>query len=265
MRWLLLAMLAGCDFERGGGAVPGDGPDAAPPKDTPDAPDAPPSQVCLGDGEFRICVDEPTMPFSVGATNPTIDTDADPPECTFVSQPDRPSLCVIAATTITIDDSILFVTGSHPLVLLARDTIRIGRGVDVSSHQMGPATGAGFDSAACDASGNGGNDNNGGDGGAGGSFGSVGGNGGAAGGTSQGPSAGAVTTPALFLRGGCKGGNGGNGNGGGTGGAGNHGGGAVLLLAGQSIAIDGFVNASGGGGGRGLNSKGGGGGRARAA
>jgi hypothetical protein len=263
--WILDAMVAlvalvGCRFELRVSATGDAGDlDARDARDARDAPDAPPGQLCLGDGAFRVCVDTPTTPYEVqGTANTGIDTDANPPECTFVAAANGPSLCVLAATTITISDNVLFARGAHPLVLFASETITIGKGVDVGSHQSGQALGAGADSTACVAGGGAGSDNNGGDGGAGGSFGTKGGDGGAGGGTATGDRAGA-TSAATFLRGGCPGDAGGDG-GNNTGGAGNHGGGAVLLLAGTGITITGFVNASGGGGNAGQASKGGGGG-----
>jgi hypothetical protein len=222
-------------------------------------PDAPPGALCLGAGEFRVCVPPPTQPFAVtGATNTGLDTDDPNSGCTPVSQGTRPDLCVIAATTITIDANILFAQGSHPFVLFAADTIQIGSGVDVGSHAQGQALGAGADSAACNPSTDGGSDVNGAGGGGGGSLGSKGGNGGDSDGANGGAAA-VASPPSPFLRGGCRGADGGDGSTG-SGGAGFHGGGAVLLLAGTSISIAGFVNASGGGGTRGIGSKGGGGG-----
>ena len=266
MRWMVCLVVAGCSFnplaqalDARRGDTPGSNGDARATPDGPGAPDAPAGTSCLGAGAFRVCVPTPTLPYAVhGVTNTGIDTDATGTPCTFVTPASGPTWCVVAGTTITIDEDILFGSGSHPLVLFATDTIEIGRGVDVGSHATGQAHGAGADSALCSAGSGAGSGGGGGAGGAGGSFGTKGGNGGAGGGTSNGDTAG-QTTPADTLRGGCPGDDGGNG-GGSTGGGGNHGGGAVLLLAGSSITITGYVNASGGGGGGGRASKGGGGG-----
>ena len=252
MRCAMALVLAGCSFGPARGTIDatgGDGP----------AIDAVADQVCLGSGAFEVCVPRPTSSYDVtGGSNTAIDTDAGPVECTFVAQDTRPTLCVIAATTIAIDAGTLFVSGSHPVVLFATDAIHVGSGVDVGSHQSGQAVGAGADATACTPGGGAGNDSNGGDGGAGGSFGTTGGNGGAGGGTSNGDAAGG-TSAADVLRGGCAGDGGGDG-GSGKGGNGDHGGGAILLLAGNAITITGFVDASGGGGNGGKKGGGGGGG-----
>src|SRR5262249_21259272 len=160
----------------------------------------------------------PTMPFAVhGTTNTGVDTDATTTPCIFVAQSNRPSLCVLAATTITIDDNTLFISGTHPAVLFATDAIEIGHGVDVGSHANGQAHGAGADSTGGSPAGGAASNVTGGGGGAGGSFGSAGGDGGAGGGTSTGDTAG-LPTSADVLRGGCPGDNGGNGTGGAGGG-----------------------------------------------
>src|SRR5262245_14513785 len=128
VRALLGIVLAGCGFQghHGVGVVDaaGDAPGDAAPDTAPDAPDAPEGQTCLGDGAFRICVPTPTRPFAVqGTANTGIDTDANPAACIYVTQDGRPTACVIAATTITIDDNILFVSGGHPAVLFATESI----------------------------------------------------------------------------------------------------------------------------------------------
>jgi hypothetical protein len=259
-----LALVAGCSFAPPAAEQQHPPGDDARPADAPEIRDAaidgPPGLLCLGENNFRICLPPPQQPFAVvGPTNTGIDTDVLPNPCTFVDAGvGGPTLCVVAATTITIDDNILFVSGSHPLVLFASQTIEITNGVDVGSHFTGQAFGAGADSGSCNAGSAGGSNAGGGGGGAGGSFASPGGNGGRGGGGTAGNS-GALSNTTDFLRGGCPGTTGGNGNSG-AGGGGNHGGGAVLLLAGQSITIGGFVNASGGGGGPGLAGKAGGGG-----
>lgn len=264
MRWLLGLVLAGCTFHQP--ADHGGGDDAVKPPDTPMTADAevdgPANLLCLGSGNFRVCIPPPQQPFAVvGATNTGIDTDTQPNPCIFIDQPaGQPKLCVIAGTTINIDANILFAGGSHPLVLFATTTLEIGNGVDVGSHINGQAIGAGFDSVSCVAGSGAGSNNSGGGGGAGGSFSTNGGTGGDGGNhAANGDAAGATSIQTTFLRGGCKGGNGGNGDPA-SGGGGNHGGGAVLLLAGTSITITGFVNASGGGGSAGKSGKGGGGG-----
>jgi hypothetical protein len=138
--------LAGCSFRSPNVG----GSDAANTSDaTSDASPDDSSPTCLGSGAFEVCVDTPTTPFAVhGTPNTGVDTDAATTPCIFVAQSNRPSLCVIAATTITIDENILFISGTHPAVLFATDAIEIGRGVDVGSHANGQAHGAGADSTA---------------------------------------------------------------------------------------------------------------------
>lgn len=263
VRWVIGALLAGCSFH--GPSVGGIADGSAGAQDTGlDTLIVPPGDTCLGSGNFTVCVPTPTGPriFGNGAANETIDTDM--PGCILVDQPGgSKKLCVIAGTTITIGPKILYAAGSHPLVLFASDTIFVSGGVDVGSHYMGQASGAGDDPGSCESAMAGTSDTNGGGGGAGGTFTTVGGNGGN--GAGGGMSAGAVADPTVSptsntLRGGCPGSSGGDGAVSMNGGMGNHGGGAVMLLAQSSIAIAGFVNASGAGGNFGKAMKGGGGG-----
>src|SRR5574337_115692 len=182
MRWVLGIVLAGCGFRSPSGLAGDAGGDAPPPDAAPDTSGSP-NQSCFGSGAFEVCVPTPTTPFAVhGPANTGIDTDSATSPCIYVAQPNRPSLCVIAATTITIDENILYLSGSHPAVLFALDAIHVGKGVDVGSHANGQANGAGSNAAACLPASGAGSNVNGGDGGAGGSFGSSGGNGGAGGG-----------------------------------------------------------------------------------
>jgi hypothetical protein len=161
-----------------------------------------------------------------------IETTSDP-RC----DPSIPSACVIAAHTVTVNSQLVG-TGERPLVLLGTlsITIAITGSIDVSSH--GNIAGAGADLPGCNP--NGAADNSG--GGSGGSFGGAGGNGGM--GAGNGASAGATLTLAS-VRGGCPGG---PGTGGSSFGNGGFGGGAIYLIGGDSLTIDGAIDASGTGG-----------------
>lgn len=208
-----------------------------------DAPlpiDAPPDLAadaanCYGTGLVTLClVETPAGNFDVpngGAF--LLDTDS----ATICKEyTGEPGYCVLAAQTMTIN-STLRGRGKKPLVLVASDSITIAAtgAIDVSSDSVG---GAGSEPVTCPG-GLGGAMPNG--GGAGGSFGGIGGRGGAgglggAGGTPAQPQT--ITT----FRGGCHGGNGANI------GASGLGGGAVYVIAGSTIVIDGAIDASGNGG-----------------
>jgi hypothetical protein len=231
--------------------------DAAPPRDNCGATavacggdadmDAPP--VCFGAGLSTICFDTPpAAPLTIEAAT-LIDTDASP-ACLPYTGTHPGQLCVIAGTAVTVA-SPLAAHGSRPLVLLATDALAIASLVDVASHRALGLRGAGAHPATCgppEAAGEG-------EGGAGGSFGGRGGTGGVGEGPPPGPAAAAPGATPTTLRGGCRGGNGS------SGGDGGDGGGALYLIAGASITIEGALNASGAGGTRSTtNDEGGGGG-----
>jgi len=233
----------------GDGTSLGDGP----------RPDAGPN--CFGTGLVtNVCLQQAPAGNVILASG-TIDTAmVGASNCnTIVSQSGGPSLCLIAADTISIPSgTIVRAQGANPLLLIGATRIDIAGELHVDS-KRGGAIGAGAQ-ATC-ASGDGVNGNMGaGGGGGGGSFGTAGANGGK-GENSAAGTAGGTTTPTA-VRGGCAGGNGGTGDGGGGAGAGGAGGGAVYMIAG-AIMIEGSVDASGAGGGAGTsgtNSSGGGGG-----
>jgi hypothetical protein len=233
--------------------MPGDGTDAG--ADSDGGNTGPDAAVCFGTA-FRVCLlAAPTLPLSISQPKP-IDT-SDLSMC-VATAPTGSFGCVLAGTTITVEAT-LRATGSRPLILIASESITIkGSGViDVGSHRGAtPELGAGADPSQDCPPGQPPKFHGG--GGAGGSFLGLGGTGGpsvsAAGGTPGPP----VTEPNQ-LRGGCAGQ--------GTPGPttptpvqGGHGGGAVLLIAGQLISVDGAINAAGGGGEGGPPDAGGGGG-----
>lgn len=218
--------------------------------------DGPPdAQICFGTGLLHICLaSAPTMPLSIAALT-AINTDTSS-MCAQVMS--GGNYCVLAATTITIDAK-LRATGKRPLVLIASDSITTGAVIDVGSHRGPPEdVGAGADPMTCAPGTAPTTANNTSGGGAGGSFTGLGGNGGAGGGAGGGtagtPGAAAATITAL--RGGCPGQDGQ----GAANGAKGHGGGAVFLIAGKKIDVQGGINAAGEGGGPGVSGAAGAGG-----
>ena len=264
---LLSLLCAACGFKatpadsppdsNGGTPGSGGGVDAS----TPDGhgPPAIDAQVCFGKGVVQFCLTSaPTTDKTLQATN--FNTDGNSCTQTF-PQSNGPDLCVVAYRNLTVSGTIT-ATGNRALVLLGAQTVTIdGNGtVDVSSRSNNPARrGAAANFASCPAVARGGSDSGGAAGGAGGSFGTQGGNGGLGDKNDSGPPAGsapgavagaAQPTPTV-LRGGCAGSAGGNGSIDQTkaGGPAGDGGGAVFVIAGQSITIAGNVFASGAGGG----------------
>lgn len=199
---------------------------------TPDAPDA--ALVCFGAGFVSICPSvPPTTPVVVNSAT-TIDTDTSP---LCIAYTGTANLCVVAGTDVAITASVV-ATGKTPLVILATSTLTIGPGglLDVASRR-GNTAGAGANSSECGVGGVAGA----GEGGCGGSFGGRGGAGAIGEGAGNGPLA-APTVAVSTFHGGCPGSEG-NPNS-----AGGHGGGAVYLIAVESITIAGAINASGAGG-----------------
>ena len=217
--------------------------------------DAVPPQVdagtCFGTGIVKVCL--ATAPTgTVTYLNTTVFSTDDPAVCAATVS-GATTYCVIAATTITVDAT-LRATGIRPLVLIASDsiTVRTPSGlIDVGSHRnLSPSIGAGGNASQCTdqpttpttANGSSG-------GGAGGSFGSSGGNGGSGGNGNAGTVGGTGGVPTQLavaneLRGGCFGQVGA----GPAPGAGGDGGGAVFLIAGTRIDVDGNILATGEGG-----------------
>lgn len=228
-----------------GGIDAAGGPDG--PVDSVDSGASADAAVCFGTGIVQLCLQTPpSAPQTIGSFR-RVDTD-DATMCEPLASSNG-NYCVVAATTITVDNQLRGV-GRRPLVLVASDriVIHVGGMIDVGSRR-GTAfeQGAGSDFAGCGGGAAPTTDSTTGGGGAGGSFvggGGAGGGGGTntLGGTSA-PAAGAVTA----LRGGCAG----------QAGAGSataslgHGGGAVFLIAGNAIDSEGSIFATGEGGGGG--------------
>jgi hypothetical protein len=260
MRWVAVVLLSGCssilgidDFKVGdaGGGESMDG-------DT---------GYCLGPPGWRLCV--PTMPTTPRMIDSSLQFDTEnSPLCFTGAQPaawkaaGQPDACFIIGGSVTFAAPQIQASGRRPLVVFASGVIAINTQLDVASHLTSVIVGPSSPSALCGApqpAGNGAN-NNPGAGGAGGSFGSKGGDGGNSSTATilGGRSAAAAAAP-MILRAGCNGGVGGNASE--MGGPPGVGGGAVYLVAGERITINGFINASGSAGeGGGRNGGGGGGG-----
>lgn len=219
----------------------------------------PVNTLCLGrngDGSaglFDHCLSAQPPADLTGVID--IDTDDDTMCAAVVAQGDmdRSEVCVVAARNIEIN-AFVFAHGRRPLVLAAIETFTITTAGTVSVASMRRTVngaGANFSRCANALAGANATNQSGGAGGAGGSFQTVGGAGGGGNGNNTSVQPRAELEPG-FVRGGCPGGGGGNAalaNGGGRG----AGGGAVYVMAGREIRIEGTVNASGesGGGGAG--------------
>jgi hypothetical protein len=238
---VVLALLAGCDRLF---------------LDPRESTDGPTPDLCAGGihagngGVLGVCLD--AAPADMLASDAEINTGRQTEhECTqLVAQPDTSEVCVVAARRIEIS-AVVRAVGSRPLVVFALDEIVLTGALDVSSRQIAPPAGSGF--SGCSTSGTNGTASGGGGGGGGGAGGTFAAAGGAGGTGANGtaPKAGgapANTSSLDVVRGGCRGGFGGAGDGGQIGGPGGDSGGAVYLIAGRTIRIEGTINASGAGG-----------------
>jgi hypothetical protein len=223
--------------------------------------------ICLGSGAWTVCLSStPASPLvltGVGTLDTTNDT-----RCLATQPPgwetaNQPASCFLVGQSITLDDR-LDVQGTRPLVLVATQSIAITGTLDVASHRGGKV-GPGAGQAVCQAFWmvpTNANSGLGGGGGAGATFLTKGGDGGKGnnnkGNRGQAPLA--LSAPTR-LRAGCGGQDGGDGDKPNLNhGPGAAGGGAVYLLAGATIAIQGAINASGAGAAAGGMFGGGGGG-----
>ncbi|HEV7556289.1 MAG TPA: hypothetical protein VGO00_12565 [Kofleriaceae bacterium] len=204
------------------------------PDHEPDAQSLSDAPQCYGDTSdgslISVCV-QPTTSHVILDT--AVNTDNDP-RCASVTPPVGPEVCVLEAVDIMIDGQIAL-TGHRPLVIVGTHTISISStAVLDASSRLGTRNGPDANDSTCPTLASamlGG-------GGAGGSFGATGGNGGGSGAKA------ALPQVPIFVRGGCAGSTdtsiGVQGSG--------PGGGAVYLIAGTSIEIDGVILANGGGG-----------------
>ncbi len=203
----------------------------------------------------EVCLPAPpTGDVSLTSTQP-LDTGRDA-RCVVVPQPNGPELCVIAGQTVTV--GMLQAVGRRPLVLIGADTITVTGTLDVSPSFMFGQNGAGSDSDLCTTTGIDGAAGTTGGGGAGGSFGTKGGDGAPAIDSTAGGVAVEPVAKLDAIRGGCSGGDGGSSSNDGSSG------GAVYLVAGNTISVMGEIYAVGiggfGGDYTGTNNGGGGGG-----
>ena len=236
----------------------------------PDAgPDVPPpdARVCFGTAPFTVCFTAPPTGAIDVSMPTTFNTDTGTVIGTLLTCTTPMSggtgYCVLAADTINIGAPLRAI-GMKPLVLVAATSISVpaAGSIDVGSHRMGlmDSLGAGADSTAgCNAGTSPVSANGTSGGGAGGSFsgaGGTGGNGGNGGGAAG--TRGSTINSVATVRGGCPGQEGA----GNMKGARGHGGGAVFLIAGNTITVGGTISAGGegGGGATGMDSGGGGGG-----
>ena len=230
------------------------------------AVDAPPDGPTMDFGPAPFTVHLSALPTAQVALPGMINTDTDShcsATASWVSST-QADACFIVGTNITSAGGVTGVTGSRPLVLVATNGINLSKTIDASSKKSG-ATGPAANYSGCAAfpTTPGAGDGGGGGGGAGGSFITQGGIPGAGDNGNSQANAGAPTPPVSapnVLRGGCAGQAGGTANSGTPG----SGGGAVYILAGQSITIATGValNVSGAGGMHGMHVSGGSGGGA---
>jgi hypothetical protein len=221
----------------------------------------PDAQTCFGTGLVKVCLVAAPTGTTTFSNAVTINTDSGP--CvSLASGGNINNVCVIAATVISVQATVRG-TGTRPLVLLATDSINIGAlgVIDVGSHRnAADELGAGADSDQCIAGTTLPTVNLSGGGGAGGSFTSAGGTGGRGGANNNNsgiPGVAGGLAASVGFRGGCPGQDGA----GVVKGVRGHGGGAVFLIAGNTINLQGSLLATGeGGAGAGANASSGGGG-----
>ncbi|HLL21752.1 MAG TPA: hypothetical protein VK427_06460, partial [Kofleriaceae bacterium] len=247
MRWVAVLLLSGCSSIIGiqelelGDAATKDGN----------------GEFCAGPDGWKVCLPAaPTETYSLSSALNLGTGDIDGTNAngrclktipTSWAAGGQGPACIIVASEIVIKADIV-VSGQRPLVLVAAKSITIEGLLDVGSRGTS-ARGAASPSSACkNPSSPASNSANGAGGGAGGSFLSQGGNGGRGSANLAGGMAAAATVKPTMLRAGCNGEAGGKGSTT-TPGPGGLGGGAVYLVAGDSINLAmGGITANGAGG-----------------
>jgi hypothetical protein len=210
---------------------------------------------CFGTGLLQVCFDSALPGTFTAPPSGTLATDTNA-NCTKVfTQPSGRELCVVGAQMMDIAVDLRAI-GNRPLVLVGATTLKLEANVtiDVASRD-GSNVGAGGNDSGCGVPGSPDNDGGGGGGAAGGSFIGKGGDGGTGDSNSStsvdGVASPSTATPAVtttIVRGGCRGGIGGGSATNATGKPGGSGGGAVYLIAGSTLTIDGMIDAGGAGG-----------------
>ena len=248
---------AACGFSVRSDAVPTDASSDAP-GDGGSGGEGGDASFCYGAGFGAVCLSAAPASPLVLPSDPGFDTGGG--GCTEIVSSQGIELCVMAGTTVSLPVGRTFRgLGARPLVVVAVDTMTIDGFLGVSS-LIGSQPGAGSGFAPCSGATAGVDDAGGASGGAGGSFGGRGGTGGS-GDLDATPSLGGVAAPTVVptnIRAGCPGTSGGTGDS--AGGAGGPGGGALYLIAGTQITINGGLYSVGRGGGGAMSRGGGGGG-----
>jgi hypothetical protein len=216
--------------------------------------DGPPFDGCYGVGlaDFTpFCPDPNAIPATLAIPGDLGEMQLDTstaPECTIHTQRDQSTVCLLFARDVTITGTLVAV-GTRPLVILAtHDLVVTSAGklrVDSAFNMNLFEAGASFNDPTCDLTHAGMTDSTTdyGGGGAGGAFGGPGG----AGGVGMGGPGGDIAPPLarpIRLRGGCPGNKGGGTNQN----AGGSSGGALYLIAGHMLDVEGAVLGGGAGG-----------------
>jgi hypothetical protein len=248
VRFAVLAIATGCSFSPPIEDTPKDGStDTTPPFDSAPGVDGTPTMPCFGPAGWEVCLSAvPINTETIAGTFDTEDDDqcANPLPASWVAA-GQPDACIVIAKRIDVTGNEVVVTGTRPLVLVASEVITIAGTLDVGSHRDPVNIGPGSPASECMSGKTPETENAGGGGGAGGSFMTKGGDGGNGDADDKDADAGRAGDASLLpskLRAGCPGQAGAQG-----GGAFGHGGGALYLLAGESIT-GGRIDASGGGG-----------------
>jgi hypothetical protein len=250
-RGILLALLAGCDFNPLSVTSDSGTEDAVEIDAPPVVIDAPPGATCVGAGAFEVCI-APEVRVIDQTLSGTFNTDtgpcANPSDVGFTTSGLHPEACFVIGASITVNG--LEVRGTRGLVLASTGAITITGTVDSSAGDDVPGAGA---RTACDFGSEPGDTA----GGAGGTYREVGGNGGNGSNNDEnGGTPGELEAAPSAFRGGCPGQNGQGGNG-----DPGLGGGAFYAGATTSLTISGAtIDVSGSGGKGGAQRSGGGGG-----
>ena len=125
---VLLVVLAGCSFQHGVLPATGDGGSDGALDAAIDAPSDAPDPRCFGKSPFTVCV--PTLPTSDVILPMSVNTSSNGPNnCGtsggVVTMVGSVEVCAIAGTNITVSGTVVGVSGTRPLVLVATDPITV--------------------------------------------------------------------------------------------------------------------------------------------